>query len=391
MPKPPNKAPSFEDRLVRAAAESALSALAEAGPRAEQLVAAWLESENAGAVLEAAERGEGAARKAARRALNVLRSRGVGIPTLRRVATLGAAAGAEVVEGWMMAPDSGGMQLVAVTSRPPAGRSRAVFVFLHGAQGVARVDNGNMSQSQLKEYFGKVLPGAGYGITRVAAEWARFRIADARRIQRERGLPEPLGFTTAAALLEPVPAEPPAHPFDEEGLELADDDALELAKGSAGLHNLPEFRGWLPSNAAMQELLVKVGEKLTPGQEPEPGVITGHLRAESEAATDRFFSPEVREELVRRMKDSALSVLSREGEQRALEIAATIKAIAKCGLVTDPPREVPFLRAFFDKAIALMVAQGGGKLRIPVPNAALAADSAPRAEDVAAAPEPPVT
>jgi hypothetical protein len=27
---------------------------------------------------------------------------------------------------------------------------------------------------------------------------------------------------------------------------------------------------------------------------------------------------------------------------------------------------VPFLRAFFDKAVAVMVAQGGGQLRIPI-------------------------
>jgi hypothetical protein len=271
----------------------------------------------------------------------------------------------------MMAPDSGGMQLFAVTSRAPAGRYRASFVFLHGALGVARVDNANMSQTQLKDYFGKVLPGSGYAATPVPVEWARFRIADARRITRERKLAEPLGFTTAAPVLEPVPATSPNHPFDDEGFELADDDAAELAKGSAALHNVPEFRGWLPTNTAMQELLVNVGGKLSPGETPDPQVVTDHLRAEAEAATDRFFSPEVREELVRRMKDSALSALARDGEQRALEIAATMKMISKCGLVTDPPREVPFLKAFFDKAVALMLAQGGGRLRIPVPTTAL--------------------
>jgi hypothetical protein len=67
------------------------------------------------------------------------------------------------------------------------------------------------------------------------------------------------------------------------------------------------------------------------------------------------------------MRDSALSVLSRDGEQRALEVVAAMKAVSKCGLVTNPPREVPFLKAFFDKAVAMMVAQGGGRLRIPVP------------------------
>jgi len=371
MSKNKQPAPSFEDRLLRATAETAVAAAREAGVRAEQLIDAWVAAANAEAVLEVSERGEGVARKAARRGLNILRARRVAIPKLRRVAALSPEKAAEVVEGWMMAPDSTGMQLFAVTSRAPSGRYRAAFVFLHATQGVARVDNATMSQTQLKEYFAKLLPGAGYGPTPVPLDWARFRIADARRAHKARGLPEPLGFTTAAPLIEAAPDTSPTHPFDEEGFELADEDAIELAKGSGALHNVPEFRNWLPSNAAMQELLVKVGEKLNPGETPEPGVVTDHLRAEADAATDRYFTPDVRDELLRSMKDAALSALARDGEQRALEIAAVMKVIAQCGLVTNPPREVPFLKAFFDKAVALMIAQGGGRLRIPVANPAL--------------------
>lgn len=372
---------TFEERLVKVDAGGALAAIGEVGPQADGLVQAWLNAANAGAVAEVAERGSGAARKSARRALNVLRSRGVAIPERKRVAVLASADRGETVEAWMMAPDSGGMQLFAVTSRGPSGRYQASFVYLHGALGVARVDNSTMSQSQLKEYFSKILPGAGYGATPVPVEWARYRIADARRVQADRKLAEPLGFTTGAALLGPAPAGSVTHPFDDEGLELSDDDAAELAKGSAALHNAPEFRGWLPTNTAMQELLVNVGSKLTPGETPDPQVVTDHLQSEVSAATDRFFSPEVREELVRRMKDSALSVLARDGEQKALEVAAAMKLIQKCGLVTDPPRDVPFLKAFFDKAVALMLAQSGGRLRIPVPSALAgggpAADAAP--------------
>jgi hypothetical protein len=377
MPKSPKNKQPFDDRLLRVTAEGALAALREVGARGEALVEAWREAGNAAAVLETSEHGEGALRKAARRALNVLRARGVAIPEQRRVSALANTNAPDVVEAWMMAPDSGGMQLFAVTARSASGRYRAVFVFLHGAQGVARVENASMSHSQLKEYFSKVLPGAGYGATLVPVPWARYRIAEARRIQRERGLPEPLGLTSAASLVEPVPDPAPAHPFDEEGFELADDDAMELSRQSLGLHNVPEFRSWLPTNAAMQEMLAKVGEKLVPGETPDPAVVTEHLQTEARAATDRFFSPDVREEMLRRMKDSALSALAREGEQRALEVAAAMNVMARCGLVTDPPRDVPFLRGFFDKAVALMLAQGGGRLRIPMPVTSLAAATPP--------------
>jgi hypothetical protein len=377
--------PAFEDQLLRAGAEAALDALKAAGARADALIDAWRDVPNAEAIVAASEHGEGAIRKEARRALNVLRSRGVPIPEHKRVAALTPKGVPDVVEAWMMAPDSTGMQLFAITAHPATGRYRGVFVFLHRRQGIARIENATMSQSQLKEYFGKLLPGAGYGATLVPVAWARWAIADARRVHRERGMPEPLGFTTAASLLDPAPPESPEHPFDEEGLELADDDALDMAKTSGRLHNVPEFRSWLPSNPAMQELLAKVGEKLTMGETPEPGVVTELLRAEADSASDRFFSPDVRDELLQRMKDSALSILAREGEQRALEVVAAMKAIAKCGLVTDPPRDVPFLKAFFDKAIAMMIAEGGGRIRIPVSGKPVEAPAAP-AEEAASPP-----
>jgi hypothetical protein len=87
---------------------------------------------------------------------------------------------------------------------------------------------------------------------------------------------------------------------------------------------------------------------------------------EISAATDRYFGPERREQLVHSLKDSALSVLQREGETAALEVAAVMKLVASAGLITDPPRDVPFLRAFFEKAVSVLAAQGQGRLRIPV-------------------------
>ena len=125
-------------------------------------------------------------------------------------------------------------------------------------------------------------------------------------------------------------------------------------------------------------MLAKLGQTITPGEEPSADAMKEKLEAEIASATDRYFSPERRTELTLAMKDSALSVLSREGEQRALEVAAVMKVVQSCGLITDPPHEVPFLRGFFEKAVSLLLAQGGGSLRIPVPRAA--APAAPLTE-----------
>ena len=77
------------------------------------------------------------------------------------------------------------------------------------------------------------------------------------------------------------------------------------------------------------------------------------------------------------MKDCALSVLASEGEERALETVATMKRIEQAGLITDAPNEIPFLRAFFDKALATLAVQGGGRLQVPVKQGAEAAEAAP--------------
>ncbi|HEX3773080.1 MAG TPA: hypothetical protein VHV51_01380 [Polyangiaceae bacterium] len=357
---------------LSASADSALSALKRVGDSASALVDAWVKAGNAAAVNAAAERAEGPARKTARRGLNVLKARGVNIPTERRVTSLSGEKSPEIEEALLLAPDSSGSVCLAITSRSATSRAHSAFVFLHDDFGVHRVNVGELSQTQLKEALSRALPGADYRPVKVPVAWARARIASARKTHASRGLPEPLGFSSAASLLDPAPGEPQEHPFDSEGLELSDEDAQDLAKNSQALHMLPEFRGWFPPKPVVDEMLMKVGEGLTPGTEPAPEELQKKLEAEVIAATDRYFTPERREQLVRMMKDSALSVLSREGEVRALDVVATMKKIQSAGLITDPPHEIGFLRAFFDKAISAIAYQEGGRLRIPMRAAASA-------------------
>jgi hypothetical protein len=368
MPKTakPKTTSAIDPALISANAESALDAASKAS-NAEALIDAWVGASNAEAVSEVAERGSGSARKAARRGLNVLKARGVTIPARRTVvASVAGPAESESQEGWLLAPDSTGTALIVIASRTPSSKVRCAFVFVNDNVGVQRVDNTELSQSQLRESLNNAIRGGDYKPVKVPVEYARQRVAQARAKQKERGLLEPLGLSSARALLEPVPSEPVEHPFDAEGLELADDDARELAKLSASLHAMPEFRGWFPPGGAIDEMLARVGDALEQGKEPDPDFLQKRLEDEVKSATDRYFTPERRVQLVTLMKDSALSVLSREGEVQALQVVAAIKMIEAAGLITDPPSAVPFLRAFFDKGVAAMLAQNQGKLRIPM-------------------------
>lgn len=366
-----SSASSFDAAALGADATTALAALENAGERAEALVEAWVGAGNAAAVNAAAEHGAGKARKAARRGLNVLKARGIKVEGTARVVSVAGDRAAETLEAWLLAPDGNGASLITIASRSPTSRYKAAFVFLSAA-GVLRVTSGEISQSELKDTFTRAVRGA-YRPVKIPVEYARFRIAEARRAMKTAGMAEPLGFAGAEALLGAPGPEPVEHPFDGEGLELSDDDAKELAKRSAELHALPEFSSWLPPRPVVDELLAKVGESLKPGEKPDQAAFDAELKEQMLAATDRFFTPERRAELVRVMKDSALSVLSRDGEERALAVVAAMKRIEQAGLITDPPRELPFLLGFFEKAIAVLIAQGQGQLRVPIPRQAPAA------------------
>jgi hypothetical protein len=86
------------------------------------------------------------------------------------------------------------------------------------------------------------------------------------------------------------------------------------------------------------------------------------------------------------MKDSALSVLARDGRAAAIEVVCAMRAISECGLITNPAHEVGFLRGFFDKAISVLLAQGQGSLRIPIRQPAPAAPDAATPPDEASPP-----
>jgi hypothetical protein len=80
----------------------------------------------------------------------------------------------------------------------------------------------------------------------------------------------------------------------------------------------------------------------------------------------------VRSGLAAALKDAAISMLARVGRERASDVLAVAKAVNEAGLITNPPHEVPFLRAFFQKAIAILAAQAGGQISIPMPRQAAA-------------------
>jgi hypothetical protein len=176
----------------------------------------------------------------------------------------------------------------------------------------------------------------------------------------------PLGLDGCRELIEPAPEAEPAHPVADLEAELTSEAASTHVAGSASLHEEPEFRGWMPDRPSLDELLQKLGQRLGPDGLRDQDAVNTALREEINLATDRFFSPEARNVVTTRMREAAISVRARKGSARATEVLAVARAVREAGLITSPPREIPFLVSFFEKGISLLAHQGGGSLRIPV-------------------------
>ncbi len=367
--KPAAVSSEFPASALSADWDGAAEAIAQAGDRAVALIDAWVASKNAAAVAAMAESESAPSpvRKAARRALNVLKSRGVAIPDRPRIARIGAQA-PEKIEAWYWAPDPAGTAMVTIVSQATGGRCRRVDVLVNDRTGIAQVLAGEVARGQLREAFEKGEKQMGYGPVSVSLEWARAQIAEGRERNAKSGAILPLGLDRHADLLGPAPESVPPHPID--AVELPEVSEEELTAASGTLHSEPEFRAWVPSNQAVEEMMIKLGEAIAalPGEpnEKDQEQVNEAISNEVAAATDRYFTPELREIIANRMKDCAISVHARAGAKRAAEVLAVAEAIRNAGLVTSPPRDIIFLRAMFSKSLAFLAARSGGQLQVPM-------------------------
>lgn len=366
--KPAAAADGFDAATVNASWEEAEGAVENAKDRAGALIDAWVKAQNAAAVSAIAESDSvpSSARKAARRALNVLKSRGVAIPERPRIARIGSEP--SKIEAFYWAPDAAGTAMVTIVSQQTGGRCRRVDVLVNDRSGITQVLGGEPSRGQLREAFQKGEKQMGYGPASISIEWARAQIAQGRERTASAGAILPMGFDRFSDLIGEAPKDIQPHPLD--AMELPEVSEEELTAASGTLHAEPEFRAWVPSGEAIQEMMIKLGEAISdvPGEndEKDQGKIEEAISAEVAAATDRYFTPELREVIANRMKDCAISVHRRAGAKRAAEVLAVAEAIRNAGLVTSPPQEIVFLRSMFSKALAVLAARSGGQLQVPL-------------------------
>jgi hypothetical protein len=283
--------------------------------------------------------------------------------------------GPATLEATFLPPDATGTSAITIASREASGRYHIAEVIARDGIGILHAGSAWLSGTQLKESRARAENAIGIAPVAVPVEWARHRIAAARERNATSRQVVPLGFDRCRDLVEPVPAGEPAHPTADLDAQVTSELASARAPGSATLHGEQEFRGWLPDQSALNEMLQKLGERLGPEGLKDGDKVNEAMTEEMAAATDRFFTPELRAVMAKRMRDAAISVRARKGEARTIDVLATARAVEEAGLITSPPREIPFLTGFFQKALGILAQQGGGQLRVPFTLASAPADA----------------
>lgn len=283
--------------------------------------------------------------KEGKRALYVLRTRGVAVPEPARRPPLAAPPPPEpVVPCYASALDGRGERAIWVGRTVPGKGIEIAQAVLSDSDGITELHLGVVGR---KEYrlLGKDLleRGRGMGVGELDRERAKSLVAAARALNDSRGHAPPEGTDAWLARLGPaLPLPDPAAEFPP--LPEAEEQAAREASGA--LHQLPLVRGWLADEDALRALAQKLDEISVSSlylDEAQRGEAAA--RAISDATAAYFDEPR------RARWGSRLYALAdhlrRSGDTSHARMAAAAARALRAG--TEPAR-VPFARLLVEKA-----------------------------------------
>lgn len=356
----------FDESALSASFEDAF-AIASKLPanKHEELVAAWVARRNGAAVSAVAQRDDAPSslRKAARRAINVLKSRGVVVP--ERASVVSALPKEEsTIEARAMFPDGRGAQIWWIAKISKTGRTDVVEVTTIDRGGVVSVNRGTPTAGNLRQIWSGWVSRAGRAPSEVPLAWARKRIAEARARTIAAKQVMPMGLDAAKELLGDLGNPGDAkHPIEGEDLVVpsAEDAVKARIESSMHLHEEPEFSSWLPDDASGVALLNSINERvqalgLVPGQVPDEALqakIDTSVNEAIDEAANAYFDDERKKLYVGRLRDAAWSLYQAGVIERAVDAVLVAQAIERAGVISDRPSEIPFVRGMFVKLIAI--------------------------------------
>lgn len=300
--------------------------------------------------------------KEAKRALHLLRARGVSVPELPRTAPPAVAAPAEPeVACYASSLDGQGERAVWLSRYVPGKGVEVGQAVISDVRGLLSLQVGMLGRKEYRAFGSDLRERGGHlRVAEIPRGAAHALVADARRRTEASGQPLPEGAALWLSRLGEAPPQPdpaerlPPLPAAEEAAAVAE---------SGRLHDLPLLRGWIADEAVLRATAARLDEA---ARSP---VLTGdQQRAEraeqllAEAITG-YFDGARRELWARRLLLTAVHLLDTGDEPGARVAAAAGRALA----AGAEALAIPFARRLFEKALPLAGAPAAPERARPAP------------------------
>jgi hypothetical protein len=283
--------------------------------------------------------------KEAKRALHLLRARGVAVPEPPRPPAPAPAAPPEPpLPSYATVVDGHGERAVWLARSVPGKGIEIAQAVVSDTRGLLEAQVGMLGRKEWRAFAKGLLErGAAMGVAEIDRERAKGIVSAARALNDASGQRVPEGADLWLARVGPgVPPPDPAEGFPP----LADDAEREALAASGALHDLPLLRGWLADEDTLRQLAAKLDEISV-----SPLYIDDRQRAEQMARTlsdavETYFDAPRRAALAGRLFAVAEHLRASGDEPHARSAAAAARAL-RAG---TPPAAVPFARLLVEKA-----------------------------------------
>jgi hypothetical protein len=310
----------------------------------EALVALLLARGDAPRLQRLGDGGDKALAKQARRALHLLRTRGVAAPKpgKREFRVHGPYAAVEELS--MASSIDGRGERVVWLVRPAEGSFDVFEAQLSETRGLIEFKAGNAPRRDWRQHMGRALADERLGVARISDRHARQLIEEGYRRTVAAGRVAPEEF--ARARLDLGHWEPETtHP----ALALAPPLPLDEARGRLdSLHALPQLAMWIPPEEILPELDLEIGNILTSKLIVDPGQRRAQLHEAVRKVADKALGPEYRARLAGRLRETAFLLVAggQIDEARLCTTAAALTLDEAVGADGNP-----FVLALFEKVV----------------------------------------
>ena len=283
--------------------------------------------------------------KEAKRALHLLRTRGVAVPEPSRAPPPAPTPVAEeVFPCYASSLDGQGERAIWIARNVPGKGVEVGQAVVSDLLGLVELQVGVLGR---KEYrgFGKEIGerGQAMGVAEIDPGHARSAVAEARRRNDASGRQVPAGADAWLARIGPgTPAPDPATRLPP----LPEEEERRALAASADLHKLPMLRGWLADEGVLRALAARLDSLAAEAGKADEAASKARMADAISEALESWLDAPCRQRLAARLFTVGEHLLAMGLPDGAAQAAAAARALT----AGTPGRDLPFAREMVEKA-----------------------------------------